>query len=255
MRLALGLSILLVAANTMWGGGPDTYEKATFEDGNQKLNYRILKPSKIEAGKKYPLVLFLHGAGERGDNNAAQLTHGGTLFSSPKNREKYPAYVIFPQCPNGKRWVEVNWNEKAPHASPKEPSAPMRLTKLMLDQFIKANPVDPDRIYVMGLSMGGFGTWDFLQRYPAVAAAAVPICGGADNSSADKLKHVAIWAFHGSADTTVWPQRSRSMVDELKKASGNVRYTEYDKVGHDSWSRAFAEPELLPWLFAQKRAR
>ena len=209
----------------------------------------------MEPGKKYPLVLFLHGAGERGDNNAAQLTHGGSLFASAANREKYPAFVLFPQCPNGKRWVEVNWGEKAPHMAPKEPSDPMRLTKKMLDSFLKTNPVDTDRIYVMGLSMGGFGAWDFAQRYPGFVAAAVPICGGADNRTAEQIKGVAIWAFHGGADTTVWPQRSRSMVEELKKANGNVRYTEYDKVGHDSWNRAFAEPELLPWLFAQKRSK
>jgi predicted peptidase len=255
MRLLLGLSFLILATTTAWGGGPDTYEKAVFEDGNQKLNYRMLRPAKIEAGKKYPLVLFLHGAGERGDNNAAQLTHGGSLFSSPQNREKYPAFVIFPQCPSDKRWVEVDWSDKTPHASPKEPSDPMRLTKKLLDQLMKTEPVDADRIYVLGLSMGGFGTWDVLQRYPDVAAAAVPICGGADNGAAEKMKHVAIWAFHGGADNTVWPQRSRSIVEELKKANGNVRYSEYDKVGHNSWSRAFAEPELLPWLFAQKRGK
>jgi predicted peptidase len=254
MYLVLRLSILAVAASS-WAGAPDSYEKAVFEDGGQKLNYRLLRPAKIEAGKKYPLVLFLHGAGERGDNNAAQLTHGGALFTAAANREKYPAFVIFPQCPNGKRWVEVDWSEKAPHMSPKEPSGPMRLTKAMLDQFIKDNPVDTDRIYVMGLSMGGFGTWDFVQRYPGFAAAAVPICGGADNSTADKLKHVAIWAFHGGSDTTVWPQRTRSMVDELKKANGNVRYSEYENVGHNSWSRAFVEPELLSWMFAQKRGK
>jgi predicted peptidase len=131
----------------------------------------------------------------------------------------------------------------------------MRLTKVMLDQFLKDNPVDPDRIYVMSLSMGGFGTWDFAQRYPDFIAAAAPICGGADDSTAAKIKHIPIWAFHGSDDTAVWPERSRSMVAALKKEKGNVRYSEYEKVGHDSWTRAFAEPELLSWMFAQKRGK
>jgi predicted peptidase len=246
--------LLIALPGSLWAGGPDVYEKATFSAGGQKLLYRVLKPAPIETGKKYPLVLFLHGAGERGDNNAAQLIHGSVLFTKAENRAKYPCFVIFPQCPNGKRWVEVDWSDKKSHVSPKESSEPMRLTRQMLDQFLKDNPVDTKRIYVMGLSMGGFGTWDFAQRYPDLIAAAAPICGGADDSTAAKIKHISIWAFHGSDDTAVWPQRTRSMVEALKKAKGSVRYSEYEKVGHNSWSRAFAEPELLAWMFAQKRA-
>ena len=255
MRRFLALSSLLASAGQLWAGGPELYEKATFERGNQKLNYRLLKPAKIEPGKTYPLVLFLHGAGERGDNNAAQLTHGSALFTKAENREKFPAYVIFPQCPNNKRWVEVDWSAKASHTSPKEPSDSMRLTKQMLDEFLKANPVDTNRIYVTGLSMGGFGAWDFAQRYPEIVAAAAPICGGADSDTAAKIKHIPIWVFHGSADTAVWPERSRIMVDELKKVNGTVRYSEYQNVGHNSWTRAFAEPEFLTWMFAQKRSK
>src|SRR5205823_185887 len=138
---------------------------------------------------------------------------------------------------------------------PVEPSEPLRLVRKMLDQFIAENPVDRSRIYVMGLSMGGFGTWDFAARYPELVAAIAPICGGADDSTAPKLKDIPVWAFHGAQDTAVWPERSRSMVEALKKAGGNVRYTEYEKVGHDSWSRAFREPDLLPWMFEQKKSR
>lgn len=231
------------------------YEKAQFEAGGKKLLYRVLKPATIESGKKYPLVLFLHGAGERGKDNNAQLVHGSTLFLKKENRAKFPCYVIFPQCPTGKRWVEVDWSDKKSHQAPKDPSEPMGLTKRMLDQFLKDNPVDAERIYVMGLSMGGFGTWDFAQRYPDFVAAAAPICGGADNSTAPRIKHIPIWTFHGSTDTAVWPVRTRTMVEALKKAKADVRYTEYEKVGHNSWNRAFAEPELLPWMFAQKRGK
>jgi predicted peptidase len=247
--------LLLCAAPTamLLAGGQEMYEKETFTADSKKLLYRVLRPAKIEAGKKYPLVLFLHGAGERGADNKLQLIHGSALFIKAENRDKYPCYVIFPQCPTGKKWVEVDWSAKKPHVSPKEPSEPMRLTKLMLDQFLKDHPVDADRIYVMGLSMGGFGTWDFCQRYPDFVAAAAPICGGADDSTAEKIKHIPIWTFHGSADTAVWPERTRSMVEALKNVKGNVKYSEYQKVGHNSWNRAFAEPELLPWLFAQKR--
>jgi predicted peptidase len=254
MRRFLTLMLFGAFPGLLPAQGDDLYEKATFTLDNHKLPYRVLKPAKIEQGKKYPLVLFLHGAGERGNDNTAQLVHGSTLFTKAENRAKYPAFVIFPQCPKNKKWVEVNWNDKRPHTAPKEPSESMRLTKALLDQFMKDHPVDPDRVYVMGLSMGGFGTWDFAQRYPDFVAAIAPICGGADNTTAPKIKHIPIWAFHGAEDTAVWAERSRTMVDELKKAKGNIRYTEYDRVGHDSWNRAFAEKELLPWLFAQKRA-
>jgi predicted peptidase len=254
-RVLFGVLCLTVLPTLLVAGGQAMYDKEAFTHDGKKLNYRVLLPGKFEKGKKYPLVLFLHGAGERGSDNKAQLVHGSDLFTKGQNRDKYPCFVIFPQCPAGKRWVEVDWSDKKPHASPKEPSEPMRLVRLMLDQFMKDHPVDADRIYVMGLSMGGFGTWDFCQRYPDLVAAAAPICGGADDSSAEKIKHIPIWTFHGSADTAVWPQRSRSMVEALKKVKGNVKYTEYEKVGHNSWTRAFAEPELLPWLFAQKRAK
>jgi predicted peptidase len=253
MRYYLLALCWMTLAGPVWAGGQDLYEKATFSADGKKLLYRVLKPAKIEEGKKYPLVLFLHGAGERGDDNNAQLVHGGKLFTKAENRANYPCFVIFPQCPGGKSWVDADWGDKKSHTMPKEPSEPLRLTKQLLDQFIKDNPVDAERIYVMGLSMGGFGTWDFTARYPDFVAAAAPICGGADIATAPKIKHIAVWAFHGDKDTAVWPERSRAMVEELKKVKGIVHYSEYKDVGHNSWDRAFAEPELLPWMFAQKR--
>jgi len=255
MRRVVLLVGLAAVSSVLWAGGQDLYQKTTFTHDGKTLPYRVLAPAKIAKGKTYPLVLFLHGAGERGDNNTSQLVHGSALFTKKENREKYPCFVIFPQCPGGKKWVEVDWSDKKPHTSPNEPSEPMRLTKLMLDQFLKDHPVDKNRIYVMGLSMGGFGVWDFAQRYPDFVAAAVPICGGADIATAEKIKHIPVWAFHGSADTAVWPERSRLMVDQLKKVKGNVKYFEYAKVGHDSWTPAFAEKGLLEWMFAQKRGK
>jgi predicted peptidase len=246
---------------TLWGASmltaqePAKYEKHRFEKDGQTLPYRLLKPAKSEDGKKYPLVVFLHGAGERGDNNEAQLIYGSSLFLKPKVREAYPAFVLFPQCPNNKRWVDVDWGQKTPHKQPTEPSLPMSLTKALVDQLLKEQPMDAKRIYVMGLSMGGFGAWDWAARYPESTAAIAPICGGADDSTAEKLKSIPVWAFHGWDDNVVWPQRSRSMVESIKKAGGSVRYSEYEKVGHGSWSRAFEEPELLPWMFAQNKPK
>lgn len=253
MRL-VALCLAFMLPGVAWAGGNALYEKAIFTTDGKTLNYRVLKPAKIEEGKKVPLVLFLHGAGERGADNDKQLVHGSSLFTQQANRAKFPAYVIFPQCPEGKAWVEVPWGDKKPHTMPKEPSEPMKLTKQMLDAFIKDHAVDPSRVYVMGLSMGGFGAWDFIARHPGFVAAAAPICGGADDTTAATIKHIPVWAFHGADDTVVHPIRSQSITAALKKVDGRIRYTEYPKVGHNSWSPAFAEAELLPWMFAQKRS-
>ena len=243
------LSIAFLIPGVVMAQDPG-FEKAEFRDGKDVLPYRILKPLHTEKEKKVPLVLVLHGAGERGMDNTAQLVHGSALFLDPKNREKFPCFVLFPQCPPGKRWVEVDWGQKTSHAQPKEPSDPMRLTRHLLDQLLSKEPIDEKRIYITGLSMGGFGTWDFAARYPDLTAAIAPICGGADDSTAPRLKDIPVWAFHGAKDTAVWPERSRSMIQALRKTGATPRYTEYEKVGHDSWNNAFREPEFLPWLFS-----
>jgi predicted peptidase len=249
------LFLLLFVLPAMVRAGEAAYEKGLFGSGGATLPYRLLRPVKVEPGKKYPLILFLHGAGERGTDNERQLLHGSGLFLKPENREKFPCFVVFPQCPEAKAWVEVPWGDKKSHEMPAEPSVPLKLTKELVDKLIADKPVDTDRIYVMGLSMGGFGTWDFAARYPSLVAAVVPICGGADDRTAPKFKDIPVWSFHGAKDSAVWPERSRSMVEALKKAGAAVKYTEYPDVGHDSWNRTFNDPELLPWLFAQKRSR
>jgi poly(3-hydroxybutyrate) depolymerase len=151
------------------------------------------------------------------------------------------------------RWVNVNWGDGTPHQMPAQPSEPLGLVIGLLDALQKEFSIDADRLYVTGLSMGGFGTWDLISRFPNKFAAAVPICGGADNSQAPKLTHLPIWAFHGSSDGIVRTVRTRSMIAALEKAGGHPKYTEYPGVGHGCWGQAYAEPELPDWLFAQKR--
>ncbi|MCP5546859.1 MAG: dienelactone hydrolase family protein [Akkermansiaceae bacterium] len=230
------------------------YLEKTFAGTTGTLPYRILAPSEIQPGTRYPLILFLHGAGERGDDNKRQSYHGGKLFLEKKNREEYPAFVVFPQCPNGKRWVEVNWSAPEPHDQPEKPSEPMSLVMELVPELEKTLPIDTTRVYLMGLSMGGFGSWDLAARHPEWFAAVVPICGGADNSTAPSLAKLPIWTFHGDADNVIPVARTRSMVAALKAAGGSPKYTEYPGVAHNSWFKAFAEPDLLPWLFAQKRS-
>jgi len=229
---------------------PPMLEKHVFEDADGKLPYRLLKPPKVGEGKKYPLVVFLHGAGERGTDNEKQLIHGVPQFVA--NIDKYPCFLIAPQCPEGKRWVEVDWSADS-HTQPKEPGEVGRLTLALIEKSIRELPVDPKRVYLTGLSMGGFGTWDLVARRPELFAAAVPVCGGADEATAPTIKTIPIWAFHGAKDTVVKPARSRNMIAALKKAGGKPKYTVYPDVGHDSWNNAYRDPELFKWLFARKK--
>jgi len=220
----------------------------------RNLPYRLLRPLAVKAGMQYPLVVFLHGAGERGMDNERQLTHGVPQFLTTANREKYPCFLIAAQCPAGQRWVEVDWGSES-HVQPKEPSEPARLMLELIDQAIGELPIDPDRVYVTGLSMGGFGAWDLMARRPDLIAAAAIVCGGADEATAEKIKHIPVWVFHGAKDTAVQPARSRRMAAALEKAGGKPRYTEYADVGHHSWECAYGDPDLFEWLFAKRRSR
>jgi lysophospholipase L1-like esterase/poly(3-hydroxybutyrate) depolymerase len=229
------------------------YEARTYTNAaGDKLPYRLLRPANYDAAQKYPLVVLLHGAGERGDDNKAQLKWGGSLFTKPEVREKYPAFVLVPQCPKEKKWVEVDWAAEDGTA-PAELGTTQKLLLGTIDAVQKEFSIDPDRHYLTGLSMGGYGTWDLITRQPERWAAAVPICGGGDKTKAGAAKAIPVWAFHGDNDTVVKPVRSKLMVDALKAAGGSVSFTLYPGVAHDSWSVAFAEPNFLPWLFAQRR--
>ena len=214
------------------------------------LPYRLHVPKGYDPAHAYPLILFLHGAGERGTDNEAQLVHPEVLrLIDDKVAATHPCFLVAPQCPAGARWVEVPWDSPTPHQTPVEPSRPMRLTMEILDSLAKEFRIASDRRYATGLSMGGFGAMDLLVRRPDDFAAAVVICDGADNSKAKQLADVAFWIFHGSADTAVPVTRSQSAVEALLQAGAEVRYTEYEGAGHNVWSRAYHEPGLADWLF------
>jgi predicted peptidase len=220
------------------------------------LPYRLLSPPPRQTGR-LPLVLFLHGAGERGSDNAAQLKNGAAeLLGNPSSRRSFPCYFVLPQCPKDARWVEVDWGA-ASHTMPEQPSLPLAHPLQLVKTRQAELPVDPDRVYLVGLSMGGYGVWDLLSRQPELFAAAVIVCGGGDEAQAARLQKVPIWAFHGQKDQVVPVERSRRMIEAVRRATPRVppRYTELPDVEHDAWVAAFAEPELLPWLFAQRRQR
>jgi len=230
----------------------DHYASRHFNAGDADLPYRIMKPAKIDPAKKYPLVIFYHGAGERGDDNTKQLVHGMADFASEVNRDKYPCFVVAPQCPTQQQWVDTPWTLDS-HTMPAKPTPAMQWSFDLVKSLQKELPIDPARIYVTGLSMGGFGTWDAIQRHPTWFAAAAPVCGGGDDALAKTIADIPIWAFHGDQDTVVKPSRSRDMVDAIKAAGGSPRLTLYPGVGHNSWAATYRNPEFFEWLFAQRK--
>jgi poly(3-hydroxybutyrate) depolymerase len=249
--LAVCSLLPLVAATPALRAGDD-FEARMFKSGNnQLLPYRLLKPLAYDPHQKYPIILFLHGAGERGNDNQLQTNHVRFL-AAEAIRRKYPCFVLAPQCPWDQRWVNVSWRGVT-HRQPEIPSPWLAMALQVEAGLEKEFSIDPDRRYVMGLSMGGFGVWDAISRHPQMFAAAVPICGGGDETRAESIAKVPVWVFHGGQDSVVQTACSRNMVAALKNAGGTPKYTEYPGVGHDSWTHAFKEPELLPWLFAQKR--
>ena len=231
-------------------------------DAGEKLPYRLFVPADYDKTKRHALILFLHGAGERGSENEKQLKHAQFLrFASEEVQKQQPAIIVAPQCPagrqpNGKddyKWVQVDWGAKTPIATPIEPSYAMRLTFEILDALEKEFNIDENRRYVTGLSMGGYGTFDAMVRRPKYWAAAVPICGGMDNSKADESAHVPMWIFHGDKDNAVPIERSRTAVAALKAAGGSPKYTEYKNAGHGIWGTVYQEEGLVDWLYGQVR--
>jgi predicted peptidase len=228
-------------------------EKRVFRNPQgESIPYRLFVPKGYDAVKKCPVILFLHGAGERGTDNWSQLLHAEVLgLVSEAGRP--PCFLVAPQCPDKVKWVDVPWDSKKPHHTPAQPTAPMRLALELLDALAKEFPIDPARRYVTGLSMGGFGAYDACLRRPGYFAAAVPVCGGADDSRARDFVGTSFWIFHGGSDSVVPVNRSHSIYHLLKAAGANAKYTEYPGIDHNSWSRAYREPGLAEWLFAQHR--
>lgn len=215
------------------------------------FRYRLAEKLPDDGGK-IPLVIFLHGAGERGTNNVSQLVHGVNELVSWMDANEKGYRLVAGQVPNGKRWVEVDWNAKK-HTTPEKPSETMTLLLEFLDAQLSDASIDASRVYVTGISMGGYGTWDIITRRPDVFAAALPICGGGDVAEAEKIAGVPIWTFHGSADKAVPVSRSRDMVSALWKAGSNAHYREYPDAGHNVWSETYRDRKVLTWFFRQKK--
>jgi len=246
------VAVMLMYSLATAADNRDRFEARTFQDGEYTLPYRLLKPKAYDAAQKYPLVIFLHGAGERGDDNQKQLIHGMNDFASDEIMAKHAAFVLAPQCPEGEVWGGISRLAKVP--TPPDTLTPaLDATLKAAAALQKEYSIDDRRIYITGLSMGGYGTWNALANRTELFAAAAPICGGGETASAAKFKDIPIWAFHGADDKTVPVARSREMIEALKAAGAQPKYTEYPGVGHNSWAQTYSDPALYDWLFAQKK--
>lgn len=197
------------------------------------IDYLLYLPENYNGNDgKFPLVLFLHGAGERGSNIEKVKVHG--IPKHIDQGEKFPFIAVSPQCPELERWQP-------------------ELLNTLLDEIIDNYRVDESRVYVTGISMGGYGTWALAMEYPERFAAIAPVCGGGDSTKVCRIQNIPVWDFHGKKDNVVPIEESERLVRELKKCGGNVRFTVYPDAGHDSWTETYKNKELYDWLLSQKR--
>jgi predicted peptidase len=218
------------------------------------LPYRLFVPPVCRTEKPCGLLLFLHGAGERGTDNRAQLKNDALAWIEASAQNENPTLVAYPQCPPDMQWVDAPWANGQYEVAKTPVSKPMLAVLGLLAALEKEFAVDPARRLVTGLSMGGYGTWDLIVRNPTLFAAALPLCGGGDPSQATPIRELPLWAFHGDSDPAVPVRGSRLMVRALQAAGGHPRYTETAGGGHDVWTQAYRNPEVVRWLLSQKRA-
>lgn len=214
----------------------------------QSLPYRLFIPLHYDQKKKYPLVLYLHGGGGRGNDNLKQIDGGNgylvDFFTSDETQARYPSFVVAPQSPM-EGWIE---------ADSITPTRYLHLVYDLIGELQRMYNIDEARIYVAGQSMGGFGTFAIISEYPRTFAAGVALCGGGDQTKVARLTNVPLWVFHGAKDDSVPVERSRTIVAAIKNAGGaKVKYTEYSDIGHIIWPSVVKETELLPWLFTQRK--
>ena len=230
--LIAALALTAMAAEETTTPRQQSAEFETTVKQKVRMDYLIYLPAEYEQREDWPLLVFLHGAGERGDDLQQVTTHGPPKLI--KQGKDFPMIVVSPQCQRRQWW---------------HPDAVAHLA----DEICGKYKVDRQRMYLTGLSMGGYGTWTTAAAHPRLFAAIAPICGGGDPSVVDRHKHVPTWVFHGGKDGVVPLKNSQDMVDALQAAGAEVKFTVYPEAGHDSWTETYDNPALYEWLLEQKR--
>ncbi|MBD2439391.1 prolyl oligopeptidase family serine peptidase [Nostoc sp. FACHB-110] len=200
---------------------------------NHSYNYLLFLPNNdVVTEQILPTIIFLHGSGERGSNLEDVKRHG--IAKVVEEQPDFPFIAISPQCPTGKFWL-------------------VNKLSVLLDEALANYPIDSDRIYLTGLSMGGYGAWHWGATESHRFAAIAPICGGGEPEEARSLKNIPVWAFHGAKDKIVPLNESEDMVAALKACGGNVKFTVYPEAEHDSWTQTYHNPELYEWFLQHQR--
>jgi len=237
--LLVAISLLAVLPVDAGDKGEHGFASKIFKGKDSDSKYVVFVPHDYIGDKEYPLILFLHGAGERGDDGEKPVKQGiGNAIKFKGGEKKFPFFVVFPQCS-----AKGTWKAGGPDAD---------RALAILDEVQVRYKIDPKRVYLTGLSLGGMGTWSLAAAHPERWAAIVPICGGGDAKTAEKIKNIPCWIFHGDADKAVNVEKSREMKKALETAGGKPHYTEYEGVGHNSWDKAYATKELYEWMLKQE---
>lgn len=235
---------------------PDSalFERHLHVEGADTLPYLLYRSDAAVHGEAQPsLVVFLHGAGERGNDNCQQLRHCVSHFLADTVTARYPFLLLLPQCPENQRWVNTDWRLGS-HRMEETPTPQLLSVMILVDSLKNTGAIDSTRSYICGISMGAFGVWDALQRHPETFAAAIAICGGGDPAYASRMKDIPLYIFHGDRDKLVKPLRSRQMYRALKNLhSKDLHYIHYPDLGHLCWDRAFSTPGLFQWLFSKQK--
>lgn len=258
-HIFLILLTILVLATYVYSQNFEAFQRATFTSAQGEMEYRILFPEGYSADRKYPLILFLHGAGERGSDNEKQLTHGANFFL--KHRSSHPAIVVFPQCKQDGYWIDISIRPKLFAKEKIEfegalmpPLTEMQQLRGLLDYLLANHAIDSRRVYVMGLSMGGMGTLELLGRWPETFSAAIAICGAGNITAAEKYaSQVSVWLTHGDKDDIVDVNYSRQLYQKLQDLNADIIYTEFAETNHNAWDPTFEIPGLLDWLFNKSK--
>lgn len=251
--LFVAVAAAAAASLASWGCArepDDRFAARAFEDSTgTSLPYRLFVPQGDDPASRYPLVLFLHGGAGAGTDNISQISGGNRAGShvwiDPDVRARHPAFVVAPQLPGMGSWAYPGSPELSRYGA---------AAVALVEQLVGEHAIDRARIYVTGQSRGGWGVWDLIGKRPDLFAAGVPVCGGGDAASVAAASEVAVWAFHGARDRTVPVEGARALVEALRAAGGEVRYTEYDHSGHAIWNRAYGDDDLVEWLFGQRKA-
>ena len=230
----------------------DDFDHRELELDGETVRYRLLPPTEVVDGERYPLVLFLHGLGERGSDNERHLRHFPERMVTTGYRDRYRAFVLAPQCPGDDLWIGGDFRSRRLDPPSAPPTNAMSRAIAALQETVREEPIDPRRIYLTGLSLGGFGSWDLGIRRPEWFAGVLPVCGGGDPAFVHRLVDTPLWTWHGKDDRTVPARYTEALVERLRELGGSPKFELLDGVGHHSWNQAYGDEAGLDWLFEQQ---